>query len=211
MSAHRPSYRLQRVTFFGPAESSQPYPLRQKSPRLSLAFVGGFFSQCLWVFLIIMESFGFISFFSFPLFSPTFGDNIAPASSDPDSTHHPHLQFIWDFRVSFHVPGTGWTYVHIKDAAWHFGGGMNSGQSQFLTWGCHASSRWDAFGLETYLSARFSSHGFILYFMLSAWCWEEFSLICSKIIPKSRNHEPINPEKLHWPRFLKSALSTCPL
>lgn len=37
-----------------PAESSQPYPLRQKSPCLSLAFVGGFFCQCLF-FVIIME------------------------------------------------------------------------------------------------------------------------------------------------------------
>lgn len=62
---HRPSYRLERVTFFGPAESSQPYPLRQKSPCLSLAFVGGFFCQrSFGVFLIITER-GFFPLFHF--------------------------------------------------------------------------------------------------------------------------------------------------
>lgn len=44
--------------------------------------------------------------------------------------------------------------------------------------------------------------------MLSAWFWE-FSFVCNKTLPESRNHEPVNPGKSCQPGFPKPALNTC--
>lgn len=72
-----------------------------------------------------------------------------------------------------------------KDAAWHH--------------------LWEAVGLEPSLSASSPQAGASIT-SHSACSWDEFFSISSKEL---RNPQPINPGKLCWPRFLKSAPITC--